>query len=161
VTWRVPTLFWVASRSRVPGRMMIGTAAFVAIACLLPPSQAKASVGSPPSLGSLAHCLRAQGLTTLRSGEFLDLPRPLPPARVLDRALPACRRYTLWPAGYGAARTVRAFEGRARRFRNCMKRHGRDPGPPIIFLGLRSIGATFGTNTDHVPTICDRILSRG
>jgi hypothetical protein len=139
--------------------MMIGTAALVAIACLLPPSQAKASVGSPPSLGSLAHCLRAEGLKTLRSGEFLDLPRPLPPARVLDRALAACRRYTLWPAGYGSARTVRAFEGHARRFRNCMKQHGSDPGPPAIFLGLRSIGATVGADTGQVPPLCDHILS--
>ena len=136
----------------------------LALPCgLLCAAMAAAAPGTDASLPKFGRCLAGHGVsTTLVAGQRLELAARLPATTTLDAAFTACRQHVRWPRDFAhVGRALYSLRDHGRRFRSCMREHGRDPGRPILFLGSIGIGLHFTKLNTAPPPDCARLLPGG
>ena len=125
---------------------------------------AAAAAAADSSLPQFARCLAAHRVVTTPSdrGKILELPTRLPAKTTLDAAFGACRQFVRWPRHFvHVGRALYRLRDRGRDFRACMREHGDEPGPPVLFLGAIGIGLHFKNLDKSPPPECARLLPGG
>jgi hypothetical protein len=147
----------------------IGIRCLILVSLLGAPAPADSATAAESTLPEFGRCLREHGLRTTSEVVFgrvdrLVLPSRLPPQAAMDRAFTACRRLVRWPDDFvKVASIVYRLRDRAVRYRACMQNVGRDPGPPVVFLGDIGVGMYFRNQRPSdrpPPRMCARLLPR-